>query len=390
MPPDSFLGRVTRYSPRLRLDPAENRLTEVTAGVLEHVDGFAQRLVVTMLAFAIADMRMRVEVSLDGEADGIEQRVAELEALFGRVRASAGCGVQIRTQVGTSSGRFVDLEIRLRPDVMRHELDLICWVEVKHGAPVHGSQLEVYELDAPRNGLVLVVAPLQSMPDVPLHMPLIPWQRLADFVKTQCRRAQAGSGESFILDAYAAYLKEEELMDDALTPTHALALAHYHSAERLLSRLCQLADPEVERQWAGRDAQHSPRGKVKYEHGWWAAYPLQARGADEPAPAWRNSFLEWGLQRDGGRHEDARNTTAFVAGASMYDDNPVVVEQNAGWVSDLRESGFAVYKGRRQRVWDYLYPEQLLAETTVEGQARYLADWVQRTFERLTLTPPPF
>ena len=37
----SFLGRVTKYVPRDGLDPAENRLTEVTAGVLEHVKGLA-------------------------------------------------------------------------------------------------------------------------------------------------------------------------------------------------------------------------------------------------------------------------------------------------------------------------------------------------------------
>jgi len=45
----SFLGRVTKYVPRHRLDPAENRLTEVTAGVLEHVTGFAAPFAASML-----------------------------------------------------------------------------------------------------------------------------------------------------------------------------------------------------------------------------------------------------------------------------------------------------------------------------------------------------
>ena len=40
-------------------------------------------------------------------------------------------------------------------------------------------------------------------------------------------------------------------------------------------------------------------------------------------------------------------------------------------------------------MWAFLYPEQLLVETTLEGQARYLADWVVGRFEALTAVPPP-
>jgi hypothetical protein len=67
----------------------------------------------------------------------------------------------------------------------------------------------------------------------------------------------------------------------------------------------------------------------------------------------------------------------------------MVVADNAGWVSDLRAKGFAVYKGDRHRVWAYLYPEQLLVETTIEGQARYLADWMFKTFTTVTSVAPP-
>jgi hypothetical protein len=390
MAPRSFLGRVTKYSPRPRLNQSENRLTEITAGVLEHVDGFAQELVAAMLVFAVEDIALAAQVAVPAEQQSLLQRAADLQAILTRVQRTARFA-RVRTQVGTASGRFVDLEIRLCEDVLRAELDVIFWVEVKHGAPVHGDQLEVYELDVPGDGTVLVVAPLQSMPDaVPPRTPVIPWQRLADVVRARARRAAAGTQDAFVLNAFADYLKEENLMDDALTPMHALALEHHRSAERRLARMCQLADTLVEQRWASRDDQHSPRGKVKYEAGWWSVYPLGPRSdANEPSTTWRTSIMEWGLQDDGGRHEDARHQLAYVAGASMYEDNPVVVDANSGWVSDLRNGGFYVYKGNYQRVWKFLYPEQLLAATTLEEQARLLADWVVTTFEHLAAMPPP-
>lgn len=389
MPPKSFLKRVTKYSARPRLDASENRLTEITAGVLEHVDGFAQALVEAMLTFALDDIQAAAQVAEGTQSKRLTERVRELKDLLTEV-GSTTYVPQIRTQVGTAKGRFVDLEIRLRRDIIRHELDLLFWVEVKHGAPVHGDQLEAYEIEIPRNGMVVVVAPLQSMPDVPPHMPLIPWQRLADVVRHRCRCEPEGSSARFILDAYADYLKEENLMDDALTPVHALALEHHTAGQALLARLCQAADQEVERRWAPRGDRYSWGGKPRYGPEWSSVYPLQSRHAEAEAPGtWRESMMDWGLQDDGGRHEDARHQLAFVAGASMRENNPVVEDDNAGWVSELRAKGFYVYQGNYRRVWAFLYPEQLLAETTIEGQAGVLADWVVEKFELLASKPPP-
>jgi hypothetical protein len=387
----SFLGRVTKYVPRHRLDPAENRLTEVTAGVLEHVTGFAAPFVASMLDFAAEDLVMRARAAAHGERCALQQRATALRELCNRIRAYGDWRVEVRTQVGTSSGRFVDLEIRLRPELLRHDTDLVFWIEVKHGAPVHGDQLEAYEREIPHNGVVLVVAPLQSMPEyVPTYMPVVPWQRLAGVVRRRRRRAGLGTSEYFILDAYAAFLREEGLMDDALTTSHALALEHHAGAEQVLTRLCQLVDPNVEDRWGEREDQHKSYRKVKYEQGWWATYPLQRRGGAEPPSTWRGAFLGWELCDDSGLGRDARNTTAFVAGASMwFEDNPVAISENAGWVSDRRTEGFAAYEGDYQRMWAFLYPEQLLVETTLEGQARHLADWVVGRFEALTAVPPP-
>jgi hypothetical protein len=41
---ESLFSRVTRYPPSPSMDPRENRLTEITAAVLERVDELAEKL----------------------------------------------------------------------------------------------------------------------------------------------------------------------------------------------------------------------------------------------------------------------------------------------------------------------------------------------------------
>jgi len=122
------------------------------------------------------------------------------------------------------------------------------------------------------------------------------------------RRAGLDTREHFILGAYADFLREEGLMDDALTTSHALALEHHAGAEQVLTRLCQLVDPNVEDRWGEREDQHKSYRKVKYEQGWWATYPLQRRGGAEPPSTWRGAFPWVGTlrrQRPGkGRTQD--------------------------------------------------------------------------------------
>jgi hypothetical protein len=72
------LGRVTKYVPRDGLDPAENRLTEVTAGVLEHVKGLAAPFVASMLDFAAEDLVMRARAAPHGARCELQQRAKEL------------------------------------------------------------------------------------------------------------------------------------------------------------------------------------------------------------------------------------------------------------------------------------------------------------------------
>ncbi len=102
----SLFRRVTRYAPGPLSTPAENRLTEAFAAVLEYADD--------SLAAAVLDEW------------GIATRGP----------------VSVHTQVWSGGGRHIDLELC--------HGDSLCWVEVKHGARLHADQLFNYQTDLAR------------------------------------------------------------------------------------------------------------------------------------------------------------------------------------------------------------------------------------------------
>ena len=51
--------------------------------------------------------------------------------------------------------------------------------------------------------------------------------------------------------------------------------------------------------------------------------------------------------------------------------------------------GFEYLSDWYWRLIRYRYPEQLLAETTMEQQAKSLADWIIQAFQALADSPPP-
>ena len=61
----------------------------------------------------------------------------------------------------------------------------------------------------------------------------------------------------------------------------------------------------------------------------------------------------------------------------------------AKWLAERQAAGYEHLRDEWTRLWRYLYPEQLLAAPTVEGQARILADWVVESFRGLAENPPP-
>src|SRR4051794_82052 len=102
----SLFRRVTRYPPGPLSTPAENRLTEAFATVLQFADD-------SLATALLEDWGM-----------------------------SARGSVSVRTQVWSAGGRRVDLQLFFD--------DSVCWVEVKHGAPLHRDQLSNYQADLQR------------------------------------------------------------------------------------------------------------------------------------------------------------------------------------------------------------------------------------------------
>ena len=122
----SLFGRVTRYRMGAAHDPRENRLTEVTAGVLERTDGLA-------LEVARSWLQPRPH-----DAAGAPAWTAARDAL-----SEEGVGLRgVRTQRYTRRGGFVDLELSFGPRLATVTQEIVLWVEVKHGISPHEDQLE--------------------------------------------------------------------------------------------------------------------------------------------------------------------------------------------------------------------------------------------------------
>src|SRR5690606_37521432 len=151
------------------------------------------------------------------EPSALEKRLAAmLDELYS---APAACP-RAATQVHTRGRGFVDLELRLESGELVR--DLVLWIEVKHGAPVHGDQLSVYEQDlrdsvtAGAGRQLIVLAPRQSLPDeraVPTDVPVVTWQALARELQAWAAEHRPQQPTRFLLDECLTYLDEERLMD---------------------------------------------------------------------------------------------------------------------------------------------------------------------------------
>jgi hypothetical protein len=355
----SLFRRVGKYLPSTLLDPSENRLTESFASVLERVGSLPGFLV----------------------ADWCDVPVPPERAL-------------VRTQRLTASGKFIDLELRFAG-----EKPLLVWVEVKHGADLHGGQIENYAADIATESLgeqrLILLAPRESMPFAPTGTTPVEWQRVGRQLRQLERGGTLDDIERFLVREFRRYLKEEGLADEeALNPATAFVFAARPSAERTLARLLEIADGYVRNAW-GEPTDFSKRGggsqQPNYGSSWWATLRKTPPGEPEPEPSpWGKAGFEWGFRQDAPSAE-SRDAFAFFAGTSFFEarNNPLTKPGYEAWISNHAESGFERVSDNYWRLWRYLYPEQLMARTTLEAQARLLADWVEHSFRLLAETPPP-
>ncbi len=118
----------------------------------------------------------------------------------------------------TPKGRFVDLEVWLRPRKPADPApDVLIWVESKHGSDIHGIQLNVYlediESRPAAHKVVLLRVPRREQLEVipPREVPLC---GLGGGRRTTIELLRFGApdtSQTWLLTEYASYLREEGL-----------------------------------------------------------------------------------------------------------------------------------------------------------------------------------
>jgi hypothetical protein len=382
----SLFWRVTRYPAGSSVDPRENRLTEVTAAALEQVDGLAH-------AFA----RSLIETSVESAAHSLPAIPDALATLLQPGALERLTRVEVRTQLPTSKGRFVDMALLLRPPLGKDEVGLLAWVEVKHGSDLHSDQLDAY-VDAikvernfpePVAPVVVLLGPRGWKPTgtVPATVLQADWQA-AGRAATAIAPRVVKPEQAWLLREYIRYLKEEGLADpDGLNTTTALALMEVGNAHAALAGVCEHAQAEVERGWG------ASREQDKFIPLFWATHETHRVG-ETPNPAWGDCDFEW-LSCDTSNwqyFDEPRGGRAFIASVSIarLRDNLTKHPDNQEWLARRFADGFAYFwASGAYRLARVLYPDALLDETKLEDQGRRLGKWVVAAFDALLADPPP-
>jgi len=350
----SLLRRVTRYARGGNVDPRENRLTEILAAVVDEVDGLAAMLV--------------------GEWVG-----AEVE----------GSPAQVTTQLPTPRGFFVDLELRFGSFA---DPDWVIWVENKHGTDLGPGQAEKYvdELHAraPGRDRVVVIAPRAAMPEVPQGVPAISWEEVAHSLDRFRRAPGRSDVERWLLDEFMDYLEEEGLApEEPLDAAAAFALAARAASERRILRVIEFADGYLADNWAPRT---DGRKRALSILPFWAHYPIDP-GSESPPSAWEATWFEFTLKDDGMKEDESRDAFVFAAGATLETaaNRRLSSPEYASWLAERRAAGFELRRDQYYwRLFRFLYPEELLAQSTLEEQGLALGRWVTTTFSDLRDYPP--
>ena len=349
----SFISRVTRYRYSGTVDPAENRLTESLAAVL----------------------------------DTVPELGAVIPQWLGVVESS-GRPI-IRTQRLTQSGGFIDLELRFgavtRPD-------LLMWVEVKHGSVPTLFQLERYRQDIALEGaattrLVLLLPDGTHMPAGagPSLVSVVRWQELHRRLRRwHHRHARVLAPESsWLVSELIAFLQEEGVADPgSITSLDVVAAGRAAQAFSLMQRLREGAEAVIGEKWARVAGENRANGRF-YRH-----YRPADLAAEEWSARWPVGWFEWRLTSD-------RNLVAPVgglvygAGYTRPKRQLPTGEAEVGWVAGLEAVGYDVVVDDQWRLYRHLRLDAVLAGDTLEAQAQVVADWVLDTLEQLNQEPIP-
>jgi hypothetical protein len=271
--------------------------------------------------------------------------------------------------------------------------DLLVWVEVKHGAEWHGEQSRVYASDiearlATARRLVLL-APRSSMPQAADGFTRVEWQAVARQMRRWLKVEPREPIDAWLVGEFISFLKEEGLADEeTLTAAHAFTFAARRSADRAIARVIEIADVYVTGTWGPRKDFAKSGKQPNFGPEWYCNHDCATAGNEAPE-TWRATHFEWTLRKDKA-HPESRDGYVFCAGATFETkDNPASVAANQPWLAGQREHGFDHVQDWYWRLWRFLYPEELLAEKSIDEQGRRLGRWIVESFELLAANPPP-
>lgn len=359
----SFLQRVTRYTAGAT-NQRENRLTEVTAAVIDEVDGLATAFASVLLCACAAGPRPSPAAAL-------------LAGLTSPV-------VRVSTQLSVSGG-YVDLALSITSGDHADARSLLVWIENKHGAELSGNQLDVYRVQISSIGAtesaLIVLAPRGSEP-AQNAVPSTTWQRVAEGLRAWSKAESLPPAHRWLLDEYFDYLREEQLMDpDGLNAAHAVALSSIGEAFDALTAVENAAAPLI-----ASSLGQKPRRERNPDFYYAFEQPVWDEGE------WGAVFPEWGLQQTSKMlysEQSPRGEWAFYAGLSFNNSSKVLASAAlTEWRGVLAGLGFQwLHFGSRYRLVRLLYPEQLLGATTTAEQGVALSEFVLEAF-RVAPKPP--
>jgi hypothetical protein len=170
-----------------------------------------------------------------------------------------------------------------------------------------------------------------------------------------------------------------------------------NKAEEAVAGICEHADAWVAAHWGKRTNQAIPRGNSTdpaYGLDYWANYEPNRPG-ETVAPTWQGGWFEWGMRNtrelDYVNEDDIRGANAFYAGVTFEAKvNSAKTAGNETWLNERLSDGFLMtWFSGYHRLIRLKYPDELLAQTTLEAQGQALGEWVVEVFGRLVKNMPP-
>ena len=385
----TLFSRVARYGHSTAAEQRENRLTEICAALFESpfCQGLARNVTLGWLGAALRDdeSSSRIELASRASFAAARRQLADGDPL------DWACDVATQVPVYGERIGFVDLELRFYA-VTGSDTEVRLWIEAKNGGDPHDHQLRLYADEWAKRGAiggVLLLAPrsdytrfMKSTPtELDERVAQLTWEQTARLF--QNHESSTGIGR-FLVQELCAFLKEEKLMDQELTPIHHLALANYSEAVTSLLAACDVASRWVAENWTPpSDRKWASRGQLLLDM--WDAYDVVP--ADMPPQDWRGWGWGWNLFADASQlmPEGRRGAPCFIAGIRKDQEGI----DDAAWATKLRDAGFEIWPRWGQQVRRVAYPEEVLIGRTLDAQGQSLGRWIVESFRRVASIGPP-